>query len=130
MEQKRDDLRSNTHGAHSKKDKRDTEEEEQDRLPNSLRNAPPELRLAIRRRQNNESARRSRARKKEEEQKIENKVRDCEDRLRKLESTVDELTTELTKERGTNSTNTERRRDTGNEHSNLSRMASHHSNKH
>lgn len=126
MDQKRNDLASNISGTFSKKDKNGAEEDETDYLPNSLRNASPELRLAIRRRQNNESARRFRAKKKEEEKRMENQVQDCEDRLRRLESKVDELTSELTKQHGTHSTSTERPRSSLKDHSKLSRRASHH----
>lgn len=130
MERKSNDSKSDKYGTLPRNNKNDTDDGEEDNLPNSLRNAPPELRLAIRRRQNNESARRSRAKKKEEERLIENKVQKCEDRLRKLETEVEELTSELTKPHGSSSTSTDRARSSGKEHSKLSRRASHHTRKH
>ena len=60
-------------------------------LPRSVRSAPPELRLAIRRRQNNESARRSRERKKEEEADMRKKFDDNIERIQRLEKQVDDL---------------------------------------
>lgn len=64
-------------------------------LPRSLRNAPLELRPAIRRRQNSESARRCRERKREEEKQIEQRFRNQESRLSSLEQKLDCLTNEL-----------------------------------
>lgn len=62
-----------------------------EQLPRSVRNAPKELRAAIRRRQNNESAKRSRERRRHEKELMEEKIRENELRLSSLERQVDDL---------------------------------------
>lgn len=53
------------------------------------------MRIAIRRRQNNESAKRSREKKQEEAQEMFNQILDNSDRIEKLEKQVDELSSIL-----------------------------------
>ena len=55
-----------------------------DGLPQSLRNAPIELRTAIRRRQNSRSAARCRLRNREEVEHMEKKFAENEDRIKEL----------------------------------------------
>lgn len=64
-------------------------------LPRSVRNAPIELRAAIRRRQNNESAKRSRERRKEERELMEKQYEENELRIGRLEKQVDDLSAVL-----------------------------------
>lgn len=60
-------------------------------LPNSVRNAPTEMRSAIRRKQNNESSRRSRARKKMKDTYMREVAEKNADRIAQLERQVNEL---------------------------------------
>lgn len=64
-------------------------------LPSSVRNAPPELRTSIRRKQNNESAKRSRERKRAEEAEMRRKMEENDVRIQHLEKEVETLTAAL-----------------------------------
>lgn len=64
-------------------------------VPHSVRNASPELRAAIRRKQNSESAKRSRERKKAEENEMHRKVKENSKRIFHLEKQVDDLAATL-----------------------------------
>ena len=66
-----------------------------DSLPRSVKHAPPELRAAIRRRQNNEASKRSRDKQRNEMQLMERKYNENEMRLKSLEEKVEELSAEL-----------------------------------
>lgn len=65
-------------------------------LPRSTRNVPPELRAAIRRKQNNESAKRCRQRENAELDEMEMKYLQNKARIDILERQVEELAAELT----------------------------------
>eukprot|EP00737_Agarophyton_chilense_P005300 gb/GEZJ01007744.1/.p1 GENE.gb/GEZJ01007744.1/~~gb/GEZJ01007744.1/.p1 ORF type:complete len:206 (-),score=34.97 gb/GEZJ01007744.1/:112-729(-) len=67
-------------------------------LPKSVRNAAPELRTAIRRKQNNESAKRSREKKKLEEAEMFRKMQENDTRIGHLEQQVEKLTAALMSE--------------------------------
>lgn len=62
-------------------------------LPKSVKNAPPELRRAIRRNQNNESAKRSRQKKREEDEIMQQQFLENKKRIEYLEKHIDELST-------------------------------------
>lgn len=64
-------------------------------LPKSVRNAPKELRAAIRRRQNNESARRNREKRREEQEQMEKQYLENQQRIKELEKKVEEISSEL-----------------------------------
>lgn len=68
-------------------------------LPRSVRNAPADLRPAIRRRQNNESAKRSREKKREEDAEMQEVFDQNSERIQQLEKQVDDLTTMLSVKR-------------------------------
>lgn len=62
-----------------------------EKLPRSVRYQSPEARLAIRRRQNNESAKRGRDRRREEKEEMSSFLTENNERIKKLESQVDDL---------------------------------------
>ncbi|CAN8064887.1 unnamed protein product [Agarophyton chilense] len=66
-----------------------------DKIPYSLKDAPAELRPAIKRKQNREHARRSRERKRTEEEKMTQTVHMNASRIRMLETQIQVLTEEL-----------------------------------
>lgn len=66
-----------------------------DHIPYSLKDAPPELRPAIKRKQNREHAKRSRERKRAEEEDMIRKLDFNDARIRMLEQQVETLTEEL-----------------------------------
>lgn len=75
-------------------------------LPKSVRNAPKELRAAIRRRQNNESARRNREKRREEHEQMERQYIENQQRINELERRVEEISSEL---HSTNESETKRK---------------------
>lgn len=90
-------LQSNDyHGQHGSSYERGSSSTQgQGELPKSVRNAPPELRPLIRRRQNNESAKRSRERKKEEQEEMQKMFEANSVRIDRLEKAVGELEAEV-----------------------------------
>lgn len=68
-------------------------------VPDSVRTATPELRAAIRRKQNSESAKRSRERKKAEENEMRRKIEENSERISRLEKQVDSLAATLNAKR-------------------------------
>ncbi|PXF49634.1 hypothetical protein BWQ96_00512 [Gracilariopsis chorda] len=82
-------------GRHSPQGGSSTSRVKDDHIPYSLKDAPPELRPAIKRKQNREHAKRSRERKRAEEEDMIRKL-ECNDaRIRMLEQQVETLTEEL-----------------------------------
>lgn len=68
-------------------------------LPRSVRNMPPEARLLIRRRQNNDSLRRGRERRRREDKAMRAKAKENEDAIRELEKRAASLQKELLEKR-------------------------------
>lgn len=62
-------------------------------IPKSVRGAPPEMRLAIRRKQNSESMRRQRAKQRAEEDEMEMLLRENQARMARLEKRVENIET-------------------------------------
>lgn len=81
--------------SHSRKVKEEPAEISCDGLPDSVKNAPADLRAAIRKRQNSESARRSRERNRAEMEHMERKFEENKTRIKDLERTIDKLSSEL-----------------------------------